>query len=28
MVEQIGKRNNCKLGGTHKAIYEQLQIDI
>jgi hypothetical protein len=22
MVEQIGKRNNRKLGGTHKAIYE------
>jgi hypothetical protein len=24
MVEQIRKRNNRKLGGTHKAIYEQL----
>jgi hypothetical protein len=22
MVEQIRKRNNQKLGGTHKAIYE------
>jgi hypothetical protein len=22
MVEQIRKRNNWKLGGTHKAIYE------
>jgi hypothetical protein len=22
MVEQIRKRNNRKLGGTHKAIYE------
>jgi hypothetical protein len=22
MVEQIGKRNNRKLGGTHEAIYE------
>jgi hypothetical protein len=28
MVEQIIKRNNWKLGGAHKAIYEQLQIDI
>jgi hypothetical protein len=28
MVEQIRKRNNQKLGGTHKAIYEQLQINI
>jgi hypothetical protein len=28
MVEQIRKRNNWKLGGAHKAIYEQLQIDI
>jgi hypothetical protein len=24
MVEQIRKRNNWKLGGAHKAIYEQL----
>jgi hypothetical protein len=28
MVEQIRKRNNWKLGGAHKAIYEQLQVDI
>jgi hypothetical protein len=28
MVEQIRKRNNWKLGGAHKAIYEQLQTDI
>jgi hypothetical protein len=28
MVEQIRKMNNQKLGGTHKAIYEQLQINI
>jgi hypothetical protein len=28
MVEQIRKRNNWKLRGAHKAIYEQLQIDI
>jgi hypothetical protein len=28
MVEQIRKINNWKLGGAHKAIYEQLQIDI
>jgi hypothetical protein len=28
MVEQIRKRNNWKLGGAHKVIYEQLQIDI
>jgi hypothetical protein len=28
MVEQIRKRNNWKLVGAHKAIYEQLQIDI
>jgi hypothetical protein len=28
MVEQIRNRNNWKLGGAHKAIYEQLQIDI
>jgi hypothetical protein len=28
MVEQIRKRNNLKLGGTHKAIHKQLQVDI
>jgi hypothetical protein len=28
MVEQIRKRNNWKLGGAHKAIYEKLQVDI
>jgi hypothetical protein len=28
MVEQIRKRNNRKLGGAHKAIYEKLQINI
>jgi hypothetical protein len=28
MVEKIRKRNNQKLGGTYKAIYEQLQINI
>jgi hypothetical protein len=28
MVEQIRKRNNWKLGGTHKAIHKQLQVDI
>jgi hypothetical protein len=28
MVEQIRKRNNLKLGGAHKAIHEQLQVDI
>jgi hypothetical protein len=28
MVEQIRKINNWKLGGAHKAIYEQLQVDI
>jgi hypothetical protein len=28
MVEQIRKRNNWKLGGAYKTIYEQLQIDI
>jgi hypothetical protein len=28
MVEQIRKRNNWKLGGAHKAIYKQLQVDI
>jgi hypothetical protein len=28
IVEQTRKRNNWKLGGAHKAIYEQLQIDI
>jgi hypothetical protein len=28
MVEQTRKRNKWKLGGTHKIIYEQLQVDI
>jgi hypothetical protein len=28
MVEQIRKRNNWKLGGAHKAIHKQLQVDI
>jgi hypothetical protein len=28
MVEQVRKINNWKLGGPHKAIYEQLQVDI
>jgi hypothetical protein len=28
MVEQIRKTNNWKLGGAHKAIYEQLQVDV
>jgi hypothetical protein len=28
MVEQIRKRNNWKLGGTHKEIDKQLQVDI
>jgi hypothetical protein len=28
MVEQIRKINNWKLGGAHKAIYEQLQVNI
>jgi hypothetical protein len=28
MVEQTRKGNNWKLGGAHKTIYEQLQIDI
>jgi hypothetical protein len=28
MVEQIRKMNNWKLGGTHKAIHKQLQVDI
>jgi hypothetical protein len=28
MVEKIRKRNNWKLGGAHKVIYEQFQIDI
>jgi hypothetical protein len=28
MVEQIRKRNNWKLGGTHKIVHEQLQVDI
>jgi hypothetical protein len=28
MVEQVRKRNNWKMGGTHKAIHKQLQVDI
>jgi hypothetical protein len=28
MVEQIRKRNNWKLGGTHKEIHKKLQVDI
>jgi hypothetical protein len=28
MVEQIRKRNNWKLRGTHKAIHELLQVNI
>jgi hypothetical protein len=28
IVEQIRKRNNRKLGRAHKAIHEQLQVDI
>jgi hypothetical protein len=28
MVEQIRKRNNWKLGGAHKAVHKQLQVDI
>jgi hypothetical protein len=28
MVEQIRKRNNWKLGGTHKAIHKKLQVDM
>jgi hypothetical protein len=28
MVEQIGKRSNWKLGRAHKAIYEQLQVEV
>jgi hypothetical protein len=28
MVEQTRKRNNRKLGGAHKIIYEQLQVNI
>jgi hypothetical protein len=28
VVEQVRKRNNWKLGRAHKAIYEQLQVDI
>jgi hypothetical protein len=28
MVEEIRKRNNRKLGGAHKAIHKQLQVDI
>jgi hypothetical protein len=27
MVEKIRKRNNWKLGGTHKIVHEQLQVD-
>jgi hypothetical protein len=28
MVKQTRKRNNRKLGGSHKIIYEQLQVNI
>jgi hypothetical protein len=28
IIEQIRKRNNWKVGGTHKAIHKQLQVDI
>jgi hypothetical protein len=28
MVEQVRKRDNWKLRGAHKAIYELLQVDI
>jgi hypothetical protein len=28
MVEQTRKRNNRRLGGTHKAIHKQLQVNI
>jgi hypothetical protein len=28
MVELVRERNNWKLGGAHKAIYEQLQVNI
>jgi hypothetical protein len=28
MVEQVRKRNNWKLGGTHKAVHKQLQVNI
>jgi hypothetical protein len=28
MVKQTRKGNNWKLGGAHKIIYEQLQVDI
>jgi hypothetical protein len=28
MVEQIRKINNWKLGGAHKAVHKQLQVDI
>jgi hypothetical protein len=28
MGKQIRKMNNWKLGGTHKAIHKQLQVDI
>jgi hypothetical protein len=27
-LSKLEKRNNWKLGGAHKAIYEQLQVDI
>jgi hypothetical protein len=28
MVEQIRKRNNWKLGGAHKSIHKQFQVNI
>jgi hypothetical protein len=28
MVEQVRKTNNWKLGGTHKAVHKQIQVDI
>jgi hypothetical protein len=28
MVKQVRKGNNWKLGGAHKTIYKQLQVDI
>jgi hypothetical protein len=28
MDEKIRKRNNWKLGGTHKTVHEQLPVDI
>jgi hypothetical protein len=28
MVEQVRKRNNWKLEGTHKAVHKQLQVNI